>query len=82
MHFNGIIQLTRSQTKVVADALEPMVKELGGREKASLALGIKLGAIQKLLLRRASTEMRRDNFDVIIGKLGLDVSGWDLNRSL
>ena len=38
MHFNGVIQLTRSQTRMVADTLEPLVKELGGREKASLAL--------------------------------------------
>ena len=80
MHYNGIIQLSRSQTAAVADALEPLLAKYGSRAGIALALGVKLSAVQKMMARKASTEVRRDNFDAIVQKIGVDTSKWDLYR--
>lgn len=80
MHYRGTVQLSRSQTKTVADKLDPFVESLGGVGPAAKALGVKVYVVQKIRARRASTAMPREQFDSVVNKLGVSTQGWDIHR--
>jgi hypothetical protein len=71
------VSLSRSQTKTVADKLDPLVAALGGIEPAARALGVKTYVVQKIRARKASTSMPREHFDKVVMRLGVSTQGWD-----
>jgi adenylate kinase family enzyme len=80
MHHRGIIQLSRSQTKTLADALDPIFREHGSRKRLALALGVKENTVAKIMVRKASTDMNWEQFHALANRLGVDVSAWDVHR--
>jgi len=73
----GAVQLSRSQTRIVADVLDPFVEAQGGVTRAAMALGVKVYVVQKIRARRASTSMPFEHFDKVVTKLGVSTQGWD-----
>ncbi len=76
---NGV-QLSRSQTKVFADALEPLVAAFPSRVAAAKEFELKGHVIQAILERRAATNLSRDVFSRLATRLGINTTGWDVSR--
>ena len=74
------IQLSRSQTKTVADKLDPFVASLGGAALAATALGVKIYVVHRIRARRAATSMPRKHFEMVVSQLGVNTQGWDVCR--
>ncbi len=72
-----MISLSWSQTKTVADKLEPFVEAQGGVARAAQALGVKTYVVQKFCARRALTLMPEAHFETVVSKLGISTQGWD-----
>lgn len=76
---DAMVELNRSQTRRLADALDPIVAAHGSRDRAARALGLpSKDALDRVLVRRASARISRDKFLILTEALRIDVSGWEV----
>jgi hypothetical protein len=74
------VTLSRTQARVLADRLDPVVARYASREKAARALGFKEHVLAAVVSRGASVRLPRVDFDRLVEMLGVDASRWDLAR--
>lgn len=74
------ITLSRTQTRILADKLDPLVGSYSSREKAAKALGVKQHVLQGVCSRGANVSLPKEDFEKLIAMLDIDVSKWDLSR--
>ncbi len=72
------VQLSITQRNRFVDGLQRVVAEQGTRAKAVAHLACSRDAFREILAGNVVTRISRENFLYIAGKLGIDVSGWDV----
>lgn len=77
----GVVELSRSQTKILGDALDLLRTERTSRADMAEFLGIPEGIIQKCMSRKASVRLELTHLEDLARKLGIDISRWDLSQS-
>jgi hypothetical protein len=71
--------LSRSQVRVLADALAPVAAGKT-REAAARALGVKEYVVQKVLQRPAALDLPHEALRTLATELSVDVAGWDVSQ--
>jgi len=77
-----VIQLSYTQAKTIADAIEPIRKAKKNRANVANFFGVKEHVIQRLLACKAKTRIARESFETVVAKLGMDTQGWDIRREV
>lgn len=75
---NQMVQLSYTQTKILADALEPILKEQKNRPNVAKLFDVKKYVIQRIIARKAKTRIALTSFEAVVTKLGVNTQGWDL----
>lgn len=70
--------LNRSQTNVLADALERLVQTDGSGERVAARLELKRHIVYGVLRRRASMKISRQSLERLAGALEIDIRDWDV----
>jgi hypothetical protein len=73
-----MVQLSYSQSKIIARAIAPILKEQKNRSNAARLFGVKEYVIQRLATPKAKIMIAREGFEVIVAMLGVDTHGWDI----
>ncbi len=74
------ITLSRTQTRLLADRLDPIVNTYPSQVRAAEALECKPHVVQRVCSRRASVMLAKPDFERLVEVLGIDISKWDLTR--
>jgi len=74
------LTLSRTQTRILADKLDPLMVHYPSREKAAQGMGVKEHVLQSVCSRGASIRLPKEDFEKLVNLLGVDVSKWDLAR--
>lgn len=81
VYLHGVVELSRSQTKILGDALDLLRTERKSRTDMAEFLEIPESVIQKCMSRKACVRLGLEHLEALSRKLGIDISGWDLSQS-
>jgi hypothetical protein len=73
-----VLNLDRRQTKILADAVEALVRVYGNRARAARELDVKEHVLQAVT-RNRTARIGRTNLMKLAASVGVDVSGWYLS---
>lgn len=70
----GSVELSRSEVRRIADALEPIIQRFPNRTLAAKSIGISDGTIARFTRRPASLSISRTVVDDVCKATGIDAS--------